>query len=64
VASAKRAIPVVVVQHEARRHEAAGGSARHGCGRIIAGQRIAIGAEPSLDCVGELWLLGGDAYRT
>ena len=39
-------------------------AARQGCGRVIAGRRAAVGAEPAADCSGRLYLPGGSAYRT
>ena len=35
-----------------------------GCGRVIAGRRVAVGAEPAADCFGNLVLLVSSAYRT
>src|SRR5271165_4359192 len=35
-----------------------------GCGQVIAGRRVAVGAEPAADCSGRLCLRVGSEYRT
>jgi hypothetical protein len=39
-------------------------AARRGCGRVIAGRRVVVGAEPAADCSGRLCLHVGHGYRT
>ena len=39
-------------------------AARHGRGRVITAQWVAVGAEPAADCFGTLILLSGSANRT
>ena len=66
-------VPVGDIRRDARHgeHGRRGGqadgavdAARRGCGRVIAGRRVAVGAEPAADCSGRLCLPGGSAYRT
>src|SRR6478736_259929 len=39
-------------------------AARRGCRQVIAGRRVAVGAEPAVDCSGTLCLRVGSGYRT
>ena len=52
------------MQREARLHESTGDIRRHGSERVIAGRRVAVGAEQAADCLGGICLLGDGAYRT
>jgi hypothetical protein len=50
--------------HRRRQADAAVDAARRRCGRIIAVQWVAVGAEPAADYSGKLFPLVGNAYRT
>jgi hypothetical protein len=66
-------VPVGDIRRDARHgeHGRRGGqadgavdAARRGCGRVIIGQWVAVGAEPAADCSGRLVLLVSSMYRT